>query len=48
MNKLSAFLWFDDQAEEAMEFYCSVFKNAKEGAVARFPEGRLYERFFLV
>ncbi|HET9161034.1 MAG TPA: VOC family protein [Caulobacteraceae bacterium] len=39
MNKLSAFLWFDNQAEEAADFYCSVFKDAKKGAVARFPEG---------
>jgi predicted 3-demethylubiquinone-9 3-methyltransferase (glyoxalase superfamily) len=29
MRKISPFLWFDNQAEEAAEFYCSVFKNSK-------------------
>jgi predicted 3-demethylubiquinone-9 3-methyltransferase (glyoxalase superfamily) len=38
MNKLSAFLWFDNQAEEAADFYCSVFKDARKGKVARYPE----------
>ena len=29
MQKITPFLWFDGQAEEAMNFYCSVFKEAK-------------------
>lgn len=29
MQKVTPFLWFNDQAEEAMQFYTSVFKNAK-------------------
>jgi predicted 3-demethylubiquinone-9 3-methyltransferase (glyoxalase superfamily) len=29
MQKITPFLWFDDQAEEAAKFYCSVFKNSK-------------------
>lgn len=29
MQKISPFLWFDSQAEEAARFYCSVFKNSK-------------------
>jgi len=29
MKKITPFLWFDDQAEEAMRFYVSVFKNSK-------------------
>jgi predicted 3-demethylubiquinone-9 3-methyltransferase (glyoxalase superfamily) len=29
MQKISPFLWFDNQAEEAAKFYCSVFKNSK-------------------
>ena len=29
MQKIRPFLWFDDQAEEAANFYVSVFKNAK-------------------
>lgn len=29
MNKITPFLWFDDKAEEAARFYCSIFPNAK-------------------
>jgi len=29
MQRITPFLWFDDQAEEAAKFYCSVFKNSK-------------------
>ena len=29
MQKITPFLWFDDQAEEAVNFYVSVFKNSK-------------------
>lgn len=39
MPKLTACLWFDDQAEAAAEFYCSVFPNSKITEVARWPEG---------
>ncbi len=39
MQEIKPFLWFDDQAEEAMQFYVSVFKNAKAGVVTRYPEG---------
>ncbi len=35
MGKIRPFLWFDNQAEEAMNFYLSVFKNAKAGSVNR-------------
>ena len=35
MQKIHPFLWFDTQAEEAMHFYCSVFKNSKAGKVVR-------------
>ena len=28
-QKISPFLWFDNQASEAAKFYCSVFKNSK-------------------
>jgi predicted 3-demethylubiquinone-9 3-methyltransferase (glyoxalase superfamily) len=41
MHKITPFLWFDDQAEEAMNFYVSVFKNSKTGAVTRYGEGGL-------
>jgi len=29
MQKITQFLWFDDQLEQAVNFYVSVFKNAK-------------------
>ena len=35
MNKITPFLWFDDQAEEAMKFYLSVFKDSKKIDVKR-------------
>lgn len=35
MQKITPFLWFDTQAEEAMNYYCSIFKNAKSGHVTR-------------
>ena len=39
MQKITPFLWFDDQAEEAMNFYVSIFKNSKAGRVTRYPGG---------
>lgn len=38
MQKLSACLWFDHQAEEAANFYVSIFKNSKIGTVSRYGE----------
>ena len=38
MQKITPFLWFDDQAEEAMNFYVSVFKNSKVGNVTRYGD----------
>ncbi len=35
---IAACLWFDDQAEEAAEFYTSIFKNSKIGKIARYGE----------
>ncbi len=35
MQKITPFLWFDNNAEEAMQFYTSVFKNAKIKDVMR-------------
>ena len=29
MQKITPFLWFDNQAEQAANFYCSIFKNSK-------------------
>jgi predicted 3-demethylubiquinone-9 3-methyltransferase (glyoxalase superfamily) len=35
MQKITPFLWFDGKAEEAMNFYVSIFKNSKVGKVMR-------------
>ena len=40
MQKITPFLWFDTQAEEAMNFYTSIFKNSKVLGVAPGPNGR--------
>jgi predicted 3-demethylubiquinone-9 3-methyltransferase (glyoxalase superfamily) len=37
-QKITPFLWFDNNAEEAMNFYVSVFKNSKIGAVTRYGD----------
>jgi predicted 3-demethylubiquinone-9 3-methyltransferase (glyoxalase superfamily) len=39
MQKISPFLWFDGKAEEAMNFYVSIFKNSKIGRVTRYGDG---------
>jgi predicted 3-demethylubiquinone-9 3-methyltransferase (glyoxalase superfamily) len=45
MQKIVTFLWFDNQAEEAANFYVSLFNNSKIGSVRRYgkagpgPEG---------
>lgn len=39
MPAITPNLWFDTQAEEAAEFYCSVFPNSRITAVTRYPEG---------
>jgi predicted 3-demethylubiquinone-9 3-methyltransferase (glyoxalase superfamily) len=39
MKKITPFLWFDDQAEEAMNFYVSIFKNSKVLGVTPGPNG---------
>jgi predicted 3-demethylubiquinone-9 3-methyltransferase (glyoxalase superfamily) len=38
MQQITPFLWFDNQAEEAMNFYVSVFKDAKINRVARYGD----------
>jgi predicted 3-demethylubiquinone-9 3-methyltransferase (glyoxalase superfamily) len=52
MQKIVPFLWFDGQAEEAMNFYVSIFKNAKLGSVTRYgdagpgPKGQVMSASF--
>ena len=38
MPKITPFLWFNDEAEEAANFYVSVFKNSKVKAVTRYGD----------
>jgi predicted 3-demethylubiquinone-9 3-methyltransferase (glyoxalase superfamily) len=38
MKKITPFLWFDNQAEEAMNYYVSIFKNSKILNVTRYGE----------
>jgi predicted 3-demethylubiquinone-9 3-methyltransferase (glyoxalase superfamily) len=38
MQKITPCLWFDSQAEEAVDFYTAVFKNSKIVAVSRYGE----------
>ena len=38
MQKITPFLWFDNQAEEAANFYTSIFKNSKIVNIARYGE----------
>jgi predicted 3-demethylubiquinone-9 3-methyltransferase (glyoxalase superfamily) len=39
MQKITPFLWFDGKAEEAANFYVSIFKNSKVLSVHRYGEG---------
>ena len=38
MQKITPFLWFDDKAEEAVDFYTSVFKNSKTISISRYGD----------
>jgi predicted 3-demethylubiquinone-9 3-methyltransferase (glyoxalase superfamily) len=38
MQKITPFLWFKDNAEEAAKFYTSIFKNSKVGRILRYDE----------
>lgn len=54
MQKITPFLWFDNQAEEAMNFYVSVFKNSRIVSVTRYgaegpgPEGTVMTSKFMI
>jgi predicted 3-demethylubiquinone-9 3-methyltransferase (glyoxalase superfamily) len=39
MPKITPYLWFDNQAEEAMTLYTSIFPNSRFGEVSRYGEG---------
>jgi len=37
-QRITPFLWFDNQAEEAAKLYCSIFKNSKMGQIVRYGD----------
>jgi len=39
MQKITPFLWFDGNAEEAINFYTSIFRNSKIGRLTRYGKG---------
>jgi predicted 3-demethylubiquinone-9 3-methyltransferase (glyoxalase superfamily) len=39
MHKITPFLWFNNNAEEAINFYSTIFKNSKTVSVTRYGEG---------
>jgi predicted 3-demethylubiquinone-9 3-methyltransferase (glyoxalase superfamily) len=51
-QKITPFLWFDGQAEEAMSFYTSIFKNSRKGTITRYgasgpgPQGTVMSATF--
>jgi predicted 3-demethylubiquinone-9 3-methyltransferase (glyoxalase superfamily) len=47
MQKITPFLWFDNNAEEAINFYTSVFKNSKAGKITRAGDKVISGTFFL-
>ncbi len=38
MQRITPFLWFDDNAEEAVNFYTSIFRNSKVLSITRYGE----------
>ena len=39
MQKITPFLWFDSQAEDAVKLYTSIFDNSKIGKIVRYGDG---------
>jgi len=39
MQRIAPMLWYDDDAEEAAQFYCSIFKNSKITGKSSYGEG---------
>jgi len=37
-QKITPFLWFDSQAEEAANFYVSIFKQSRIGGITRYDD----------
>ncbi|MDK1375001.1 MULTISPECIES: VOC family protein [unclassified Sinorhizobium] len=46
MQKITPFLWFDNQLEDAIEFYTSIFRNARVKDIKRGPDGKAFTANF--
>ncbi|WEX76470.1 VOC family protein [Sinorhizobium numidicum] len=46
MQKITPFLWFDNQLEDAIEFYTSIFRNARVEGIKRGPDGKAFTASF--
>lgn len=46
MKKITPFLWFDTQAEEAMNFYVSLFRNSKVNSISRGADDKAFSVSF--
>src|SRR6185503_1412284 len=44
MRGITPMLWYDKEAEEAANFYCSIFKNSKVTHVSRYSGGEVSEK----
>ena len=47
-QKITPFLWFNHEAGEAMDFYCSVFKNSKIINTMKGPDGKVFTGTFQI
>lgn len=48
MHKITPFLWFDGNAEEAVNFYVATFKNSRIESVARDAQGAMFSATFQI
>ena len=48
MQKITTFLWFTANAEEAMNFYVSIFRNSKVKSTSRAPNGQVMTGTFVL
>ena len=46
MQKITPFLWFDNQLEEAIGFYTGIFSNARVTDISRGPDGKAFSASF--
>lgn len=48
MQKITPFLWFDNQLEEAANLYVSIFKNSKILDMQKMPDGKVMTGSFIL